>query len=75
MGDVFVEIAHLLDNIIDDRLGGQDDLAALDLPGETAASPKIDQQSRAPAVDGILGGTGGGDFSPAAMEEAVTLVG
>ena len=73
MGDVGVEIAHLLDDVVDHGLIDQHDLALLDAPGKAAAGAQVDQQVRLPAVDDVLGGGRRGDLAPAAEEEGAMM--
>jgi len=62
-------VAHLLDDVIDQRTGHQQHRTGSDGACKTAARAQIEQQAGRPAVNRILCGTGSGNLPPPTVQK------
>jgi hypothetical protein len=74
-GNRCLGIRHLFVNIVNHRPMGKDHIPTRHLSPETAAGAQVNQPVRQPAVNGVLGGTGGSDLAPTTPDEADSLPG
>jgi hypothetical protein len=68
VGDGFIRVGHLLDNIVEDRFSHQDDSPACNPALKSATGPQVDQQVGLEVINDILRRRRRGYLSPAAME-------
>ncbi len=69
MRNRLVAVAHLLDNVVDNRFFDQDSCPGLDSSRESAAGAQVDQQIGGKTVNNVLSGGRRGDFAPASMKK------
>src|SRR5664280_1501408 len=67
--DGLVGVCHLLDDVVDQGLLGEQHLAAFDLSGKAAAGAEVDEQLGGEAIDHMLGRGRRRDLAPTAVEE------
>ena len=70
-GDRLVGFSHLLDDVVDQGLVGEPDLAAIDRASTPRQVPRLTSSCSAKQCDDVIGRGGRRDLSPAAVDDGI----